>query len=248
MSDALKTALAAIDDGSPPTLRVLKDLIRSVKRGDVPQERHRLEFKRTFSNDTRGWAEIAKDIVAIANFGGGIVIFGIDNYANCLGLGEDIANLFDPANLSNKIRKYSSQAAISTSFTNLTYYRKSYGALVILPAPRAFIFESDGGYQDDQGRSKKAFWKGVVYTRGPGGNVEANQSQFDAMMNRLAEERVRSLVAKIERVAALPADAELIVRSPAIPDQGYALVTRTAGFPSELLMRGTARHFRYVRF
>jgi hypothetical protein len=107
-----------------------------------------------------------------------------------------------------------------------------------LPVPNAIIFESNGGYQDDQGRQKKAFWKGVVYTRGPGGNVEASQSELDALINRLAEERVRSLVAKIERIAALPADAELTVRSPAAPDQGYALVTKDSGIPVRIVDEG----------
>jgi hypothetical protein len=69
MTDGLKTALAAIDGGSPPTLRVLEDLIRSIRRGDVPQERHGLESKRAFSDDTRGWTELVEDIVAMRILG-----------------------------------------------------------------------------------------------------------------------------------------------------------------------------------
>ncbi|WP_084076640.1 ATP-binding protein [Desulfacinum infernum] len=172
-----------------------------------------------------------QDIVAMANSGGGLIIFGVDKNGGRTGIDGTLADSFDPANITNKLNRYASQARITIAYVELNFYRKRFGFLLIHAAPKIIVFESDGGYQDDNGRQKKAFFRGVIYTRTPGGNTEARQSDLDEMIDKIVQERIHSFVAKIEKVAHLPVNAELIARDPAAPSRGYVLVDSGKGIP-----------------
>src|SRR5208283_1331085 len=66
-----------------------------------------VEFKQSFDpNSPREWCEIVKDIVAIANSGGGVIVFGLDSHG--VPTGTDLSALarIDPADVGNKISKY----------------------------------------------------------------------------------------------------------------------------------------------
>jgi predicted HTH transcriptional regulator len=104
MSDHLLEVLAAIDTSASPSPVQLKKLLRSIRKGEIPQERLRLEFKQSFTDNTRGWAELVKDVLAMANAGGGLLVLGIDRNGHSIGLSQDLRRLYDPANISNKMR------------------------------------------------------------------------------------------------------------------------------------------------
>src|SRR5690606_1327193 len=66
-----------------------------------------IEFKESIDlGSTRDWCEIIKDIVAIANTGGGVVVFGVNNTGEPVG--ADVSNVLDldPAQIADKIYKY----------------------------------------------------------------------------------------------------------------------------------------------
>jgi len=219
--------------GQQPTEQELKALLRSLasSSSSLRTESAYIDFKSEFRNTTKDWAHLLKDIVAMANVGGGLIIFGVNKNGSRIGLEDTLTGSLDPANITNKLNKYATQARITTAYVELLFYRKRYGFLIIYAGSKTIIFESDGGYQDDNGRQKKAFYKGVVYTRTPGGNTEARQSDLDEMINRTVQERLNSFVAKVEMVAHLPIDAELIARDPAAPNRGYVLVNSDQGIP-----------------
>ena len=71
---------------------------------DHGSETERVDYKDSFAPSAQAdWLEIIKDIVALANSGGGAIIFGIadDGTAN----GFDCAPLFsiDPADVTNRL-------------------------------------------------------------------------------------------------------------------------------------------------
>ena len=83
----------------------MADLIQ--KALSSKRESKHIEFKKCFDPDSpQDWCEIIKDTVAIANSGGGIILFGVDNVGRpCGAVLEPIFRL-DPADIANKISKY----------------------------------------------------------------------------------------------------------------------------------------------
>ena len=72
------------------------------------RESKRVEFKEKFSSDKRGWCELLKDVFALSNSGGGIILFGVDNTGTPTGVVQTgILNL-DPADFTNKVQSYTS--------------------------------------------------------------------------------------------------------------------------------------------
>ncbi len=68
------------------------------------RESRPIEFKEEFDvRSTRDWCEILKDIVAMANTGGGVILVGLDNKGEPVG--SDVRALLDldSADLANKI-------------------------------------------------------------------------------------------------------------------------------------------------
>src|ERR1035437_1517768 len=71
------------------------------------RESKQIEFKCRFDPASKGeWCEVIKDIVAIANSGGGIVVFGLNDDGSLSGFALDAISRIDLADLSSKITKY----------------------------------------------------------------------------------------------------------------------------------------------
>jgi predicted HTH transcriptional regulator len=124
-----------------------------------------VEFKETFDTSSTGaWCEIIKDIVAIANSGGGVIVFGLDDDGNPSG--EDIQDVsdLDPAKISDKITKYT-----DVQFSEFRLYeRKVEGedvvALRIERSNIPMVFTSPGNYPVGDGRQKTTFSSGAEMT------------------------------------------------------------------------------------
>jgi predicted HTH transcriptional regulator len=81
----------------------MSDLIE--KACSARRETKQIEFKCRFDPASNGeWCEVIKDIVAIANSGGGIVVFGVNDDGSLSGLALDAISRIDPADLSVRSR------------------------------------------------------------------------------------------------------------------------------------------------
>jgi predicted HTH transcriptional regulator len=81
------------------------DLIK--KALSAKRESKHVEFKQSFDpNSAEEWCEIVKDLVAIANSGGGIIVFGLDSLGIPTGISVSAVAQVDPADIANKIGKY----------------------------------------------------------------------------------------------------------------------------------------------
>ncbi|MGZ5744495.1 MAG: AlbA family DNA-binding domain-containing protein, partial [Burkholderiales bacterium] len=83
----------------------MPDLIK--KALTAKRESKLVEFKQGFDPSSPAeWCEIIKDIIAIANSGGGIVVFGLDNNGTPTKTPVDTLGRVDPADITNRITKY----------------------------------------------------------------------------------------------------------------------------------------------
>lgn len=130
------------------------------------RESSHVDFKEKFDpNDARDWCEIVKDIVAIANSGGGIIIFGLKN--NGSPSEEDVSTILqiDPAKITDKVARYTGEQF--GEFTIQEAYRKDHkiAVLRINYVSIPMIFTNPGTYDIGGGKQTTAFSKGSVYFR-----------------------------------------------------------------------------------
>ena len=208
----------------------LRHLVRAVHESGA-SECIRCERKVAFVPGTRGWAELAKDIVAMANSGGGIIVFGIADDGRRVGLANSLVSTLDPAKITDQLRRKAPAAAVGSSYHEANYYRRTYGVLVIQPLPVPLIFDTEWSYPDDAGTPRVAIRPGVLYVRTPGRSAPGTQADLQALWQRSVEDASRQLLARIERVAALPLGAELIAVPEGDPAQGYFLRSDGRGQP-----------------
>ncbi|MEK6580782.1 MAG: ATP-binding protein, partial [Nitrospirota bacterium] len=71
------------------------------------KESKHFDFKSSCALDESGtWCEIVKDIVAMANSGGGIIVVGLDNNGTPTGIDVSAILALDPAKIADQIYKY----------------------------------------------------------------------------------------------------------------------------------------------
>jgi hypothetical protein len=129
-------------------------------------ETTRLEFKSSFSIDRKGeFLEIIKDIVAMANSGGGVILFGLRSDGTLNGTGMDGVEIADPAKITDAIYKYTDCQFQDFELRKASKSTHEVWALIIGPASAPIVFSQTGNYLDSSGKQKNAFLGGSVYFR-----------------------------------------------------------------------------------
>ena len=132
----------------------------------IKQETERVDFKREFNPSSKGsYCEIIKDVVALANSGGGAIIIGLDDFGVCCPFNDEALRALDSADVANKIYTYTGKHF--SGFDLKWINRDSNYCFVILvhEADVPLIFIKDGAYNDSKGKERSAFRKGVIYFR-----------------------------------------------------------------------------------
>lgn len=130
------------------------------------RETRNIEFKSVFDVDSPGeWCELIKDLVAIANSGGGYVVVGVDN--NGKPTGADITRIvaLDPAKLADKIGAYIGGEYFDCEVSKQIRGEHPVAVLKISGAAYPFVFSRPGSYAIDAKQQKTAFAVGTVYFR-----------------------------------------------------------------------------------
>lgn len=156
----------------------------------VKKESKEIDFKEKFDPaSSQEWCQIIKDIIAMANSGGGVIIFGVKddaeidpNFDKALILG------IDPATIADKIYAYTTENFSDVKIIELPRGDASAGAFLISPAPTPIAFTKAGSDVVDGGKQKPAFVKGSVYFRhgakSEPGNTNDIRRAIDHVVNR----------------------------------------------------------------
>jgi predicted HTH transcriptional regulator len=130
------------------------------------QEFDWLDFKRSFDVSLAGeWCEIIKDIIAMANSGGGIIIIGLENDGRPSNIDVSPVLSFDPANVTNKIYKYTDVQFCDFEVLPVEKDGAKLAAIIIKGASIPIIFTSPGTYAIDEKKQKTSFGLGTIYFR-----------------------------------------------------------------------------------
>lgn len=221
-------ALELVGSGAGGSDRQVTSLIRAVPARSTLECVH-FELKRGFSPDARGWAELSRDIVALANSKGGVILLGVEDDGSRLGLETSLLQVLDPARVIDQLRRKAPSAAVSTAYREVTYYRKVYGALVIQPLDVPLVFDTEWGYNTTSGEHRIVIKPGLLYVRTPGKSAPARQADVRELWQQSVDLATERVLARIERVASLPLDSELIITDSSNPDSGHLLLGQGKG-------------------
>jgi hypothetical protein len=232
-------AVAIVRSEADRTDRSVTAMIRGLpRRGSV--EGVHFELKQGFTPGPREWAELCRDIAAFANSGGGVILLGVGDDCSRLGLAASLSELLDSAKIIDQLRRKAPGAAIVTSYREVKYYGKHFGALIVAPLVTPLIFDTEWGYNAIDGSHKLVIRPGVLYVRTPGKSAPARQADVREIWQRSVDLAAQKTLARIERVASLPPDADLIVAPQGATDEGFVLVSGHKGRPVRIVDDPTA--------
>ena len=183
-----------------------------IKSLSADRESKYIEFKSTFDDDSpQDWCEIIKDIIALSNSGGGVILFGLDDMGNPTGYNHRKILDLDPADITNKMSKY-----LGIQFSEFELMeREKNGCKIALMAIEGhsipIVFKKPGTYSDGEKGQKTAFKEGSVYFRhgakSAPGNTEDIRRAFEAELNRVK----KSWLSNIGKIVKGSRESEIVL-------------------------------------
>src|SRR5207249_903606 len=127
-----------------------------------------LDYKRDFDNSTGAWMELAKDVFAMSNAGGGHIVLGVED-GTFAPVGLDEAFHIDSQVWADKISKWATgrvDIAYLEHVAQTGSAKKKFPVLRINGSVGSLVIpKSDGTYTSSTAETKLAFKQGVIYTR-----------------------------------------------------------------------------------
>src|ERR1700682_2062740 len=143
---------------------IMNDLLKRAL--SASRESKYIEFKQAFDvTSQRDWCEIIKDIVAMANTGGGVILIGVDNRGTPNGFDVQPFLRLDTADVTNKLFRYTDLHFSDFEIFERIKSRTSIAVLQVQGVPIPVVFTKPGTYDIGGGKQKNAFSVGTVYFR-----------------------------------------------------------------------------------
>ncbi len=153
-------------------------------------ENGEVDFKRRFDiNLKEDWCEILKDIVAMANSGGGVIIFGINDDTSAADFDATGLLRLDPAKVTDKIAKFTGRQFADFQIEGIDRDGRRMAAILVFDASIPLIFTKAGIYQTQDKRHKIAFREGTIYFRHGAKSEPANSDDLRNIIEREIEKR-----------------------------------------------------------
>lgn len=184
-------------------------------------ETEALDFKASFdSSSQRAWCEIVKDIVAMANSGGGVILIGLNDDGSPSAFDiEGLLNL-DPADITNKIYKYTDYQFSEFDIVVTSKGEHRVMALVVRKVPVPIIFTSPGTYTIENNKQRTSFGQGTVYFRHGTKSEPGNMHDLRRFLERQLDCIRDSWLKGIRQVVEAPPGASIAVLPPEVREFG----------------------------
>jgi Putative DNA-binding domain len=178
------------------------------------RESKTVEFKQGFDCEVKGeWCEVIKDLVAMANSGGGIVVFGLGNTGEPMGADLTKVAELDPADIANKIGSYIGSCEIDLQVLDLVKDSQNLVAFVVGAATIPLVFEKQGNYADSAGKQKSAFGIGTIYFRHGAKSEPANNGDLRRILAQQIDSIRKEWIEGVRKVVEAPAGTQIVVAS-----------------------------------
>ena len=183
------------------------------------QETRAVDFKSQFEpNSEADCIELVKDVVAMANSGGGIILIGIKDNGEPSGADVSAVVELDPAHLTDKLFRYTAEHFGAIEISKVTRQGTTVALIEVHEGNDLLVFTRPGNYVAPNGKQKTAFAIGGVYFR-HGAKSEpctpSDLSRYTAA--RIRAERERWMTG-IRQVVEAPRGADLAIVERTRPD------------------------------
>lgn len=174
-----------------------------------------VEFKASFDVARSGdWLEIIKDIVAIANSGGGVILVGLNDDGGPSGSDVSGAPALDVADITNRIYKYTNYQFHGFEVCECRKGSAEVCAIKVSGARLPMVFTKVGTYEYEPGKQKTAFSQGTVYFRHGAKSEPCTSEDLRAFVEREVEAIRHSWLGGIAKVVEAPAGSRFAVLPP----------------------------------
>ena len=179
-----------------------------------------IDFKSLFDPNYKGdWPELIKDIVAVANSGGGAILFGLEDDGTPTNLDCTEILRCDPADITNKIYSYTRRHFADFRLSLVTRGSLQFGCLLIQSSRMPLVFESAGTYLSRQGKEKRAFAEGTVYFRHGAKSEPATSDDLASFLERQIAIVREGWLGRLRQVVEAPEGSAISI----VPSEGVRL-------------------------
>lgn len=176
-----------------------------------------VDFKRSFNPaSSEEWLEIIKDIVAMSNSGGGVILIGVNDNGLSSDFDIDCVLSTDPATITDKIYKYTRYQFHDFQIKGVLKEEKRICALIVGGVSVPLIFTEVGTYSIEGGKQKTAFSKGSVYFRHGAKSEPGTSEDLRRFLELQVEKIKKSWLDGIAKIVEAPAGSKIAVLPPEI--------------------------------
>lgn len=201
------------------------------KAAAARRESKYVEFKEQFDPTDNGeWLELLKDIVAIANIGGGAIVIGVRNDGTPSGSDLRPVLAVDGATICDKLNSYLGHDFDDFDVVPVMRNGTEAAAIVIGPAGEApLTFIKPGTYPDPrrQDRQKSAFGRGPYFRHGAKSEPGTRNDLRGFIESRLESIR-QAWLGGIKRVITAPQGGEIVAIQRTEDQQGERAIRITS--------------------
>ena len=174
-----------------------------------------IDFKASLDVENKGqWLEVLKDLVAMANSGGGFILFGLDDSGNPTATDTEPILKYDTSRIGDKICKYT-----KVHFGGLRLFSSSRGRFQLAGISMSasavpLVFTADGQYLNEHNQERFAFRQGTVYFRHGAKSEPGTTDDLRTFVERQIELVKASWLSGIRQVVEAPPGAVISVGLP----------------------------------
>ena len=192
---------------------------------EVKKESKQIDFKEKFDPTLAGeWAQIIKDIIAMANSGGGVILFGVkDDGTIADEFDKNLILNIDPATIADKVYSYTNENFSDIKILELNRDDKIVAIFLIAEAATPIVFTKPGSDIVEKGKQRPAFVKGSVYFRHGAKSEPGNSNDIKHAFNRELGRTKRNWFEGVRKISNIKSGDEVIVKKSDIQGQSKVL-------------------------
>ncbi|MBU0517957.1 putative DNA binding domain-containing protein [bacterium] len=186
----------------------MKDLLsRALK---AKRESKYVDFKAEIDFCKPGaWCEIVKDIIAMANSGGGVILIGVDNKGTLTGFDPTPVLDIDEAVLTDKIEKYTNMQFDHFTISEQVKSNERIAAIFVESISIPIVFTKPGTYSIAENKQKTAFSLGTVYFRHGAKSEPGNTDDLHKFIERRVESIRQDWLKGVRKVVKAPVGSQI---------------------------------------
>ncbi|MCX6832440.1 MAG: putative DNA binding domain-containing protein [candidate division Zixibacteria bacterium] len=212
------------------------------------RESRQIEFKESLDvASDQAWCEMIKDFIAIANSGGGIILFGLNSRGEPTGNDLTTLRMIDPATITDRIHRYAQTSVPDFEICEAEKAGHTLLGWLIKPSAIPTVFAKPGTFAIEGGKQRTAFGQGTVYFRHGAKSEPGTTEDIASALERKLESIRRDWLAGVRKVVQAPAGSQVSVLPPDVrqsdsPDAAPIKITDDPAAPAYRLVDPDSSH------